>query len=301
MLQEYLFKDKKILDEVKNYGPKDVQINIKEIDNSECFVAQYLLTGEKEDSALELSIINEFVIKKFSPIVLTDESSAYFNKRLFPLVNGFERKLRKLLYLKSALLKDSENENIKNLEEKDLGTIFEILFADESFIKEVKKNVTDKTWKFTKNEIIGMIDGLDENTLWDTLLGKEVVPSLRSNFSIVRKYRNSVMHAHNIDVKTYRAAMKLFTEIIVQLDNEIGKLIDRVESNTLDNIELEFNNNLGAAFIEKKEIENMGIYPEKYATYLMGKSWVQEKLASSNETIPFGQYKYWDDLTTSLK
>lgn len=69
-----------------------------------------------------------------------NESAAYFNKSLYPYFNEFERKLRKLLYLKSALQHDATaSQNIKELESKDLGTIFELLFTDTQFIKDVKK------------------------------------------------------------------------------------------------------------------------------------------------------------------
>lgn len=56
---------------------------------------------------------------------------------LFPYINKFECKLRCFLYLKSTVSENPENfKNIQNLESKDFGEIYELLFTDANFTKE---------------------------------------------------------------------------------------------------------------------------------------------------------------------
>ena len=228
VIQEYLFKDKSISDSLKEYGGNKVKLNTIDIENTQCFIACFHVSGENEENAMVLSKLDDD-IKKFSPIVLSNESSAYFNRRLFPLINEFERKLRKLLYLKSAMYEGNlPTDNIKNLESYDFGKIFDILFIDPSFNKATKDVLNNKNWKFTKAEIMDSINKLAENRPWDYLVGQGV-PSFRNNYSDVKQYRNDVMHAHNINYVTYKKANKLFNEINKDIDCEIEKIISFVE------------------------------------------------------------------------
>lgn len=228
VIQEYLFKDKSISDSLKEYGGNKVKLNIIDIKNTQCFIACFHISGENEENAMVLSKLDDD-IKKFSPIVLSNESSAYFNRRLFPLINEFERKLRKLLYLKSAMYEGNlPTDNIRNLESYDFGKIFDILFIDPSFNKATKDVLNNKNWKFTKAEIMDSINKLAENRPWDYLVGQGV-PSFRNNYSDVKQYRNDVMHAHNINYVTYKKANKLFNEINKDIDCEIEKIISFVE------------------------------------------------------------------------
>lgn len=228
VIQEYLFKDKSISDSLKEYGGNKVKLNIIDIENTQCFIACFHVSGENEENAMVLSKLDDD-IKKFSPIVLSNESSAYFNRRLFPLINEFERKLRKLLYLKSAMYEGNlPTDNIRNLESYDFGKIFDILFIDPSFNKATKDVLNNKNWKFTKAEIMDSINKLAENRPWDYLVGQGV-PSFKNNYSDVKQYRNDVMHAHNINYVTYKKANKLFNEINKDIDCEIEKIISFVE------------------------------------------------------------------------
>lgn len=228
MIQEYLFSDKSKKDEVKKYAPvSDVTIEITDIENSDCWTISYSLSNNDEPAAKKLSEIDEYIVKAFQPTVLANESAAYFNKSLYPLANDFERKLRKLLYLKSVLNPgEKAYENIRDLESKDLGKIFELLFTDPDFVNTARKMIKeDKSWQFTKAELHSAIDKINEDTLWEHLIGKGTVPTLLENFMFVREYRNDIMHAHNIRYKDYKATQKLFKEINEQLDIEIGKII----------------------------------------------------------------------------
>lgn len=259
MKQEYLFTDSTQYEDVKKYSVDNVKSEIQKIDGTEYFIAIYSVSGENEENAKVLSRVNEYIIEKFCPTVLTNESSAYFNKILFPYVNEFERKLRKLLYLKSIVNgSEKASENIRDLEDKDLGKIFELLFTDEQFVKNVKSKVNDKTWQFTKNEVVESIQTLTEDTLWDLLMGHETIAKLRNNYIKVKGYRNNVMHAHNIGMKTFFESKKMFIEINNQLDEEIAKVITHPDKVKEETKKVRFNETLSDEIaklqIEKEEL-----------------------------------------------
>ena len=70
-----------------------------------------LLAKERKRQKI-LDPLNRQVCEKYKPTVLTNECSAYFNKALYPIVNEFERKLRKLLYLASSLQSDEKSQKV---------------------------------------------------------------------------------------------------------------------------------------------------------------------------------------------
>ena len=273
MKQEYLFTGNENRKEISEYSHKSVKKQIQEIDNSNCWIARFSIDSESESSAKTLSDVHVH-IKKYAPYVLSNESSAYFNKALFPHFNEFERNLRKFLYLKSALSTDKiDSEVINNLESKDFGEIFTALFSDSVFVQNVKKAVNDKTWQFSKNEIISTIQKTNENTRWDTAIGENVVPTLRLKFPKVKEYRNDVMHAHNIDYDDYSKALKMIQKINGELTFAISMLVDDKGSDS-DN-KFVFNEIIKNAIKELDEAEQ--------------KTRTQEKLAAIRGSFLFNQ------------
>jgi len=226
MKLEYLFKETAPKDELKKYKHEKVTVSISEnIGESDCWILTCCCKGENEDSAKILSSVNEDIKKKYDVTVLTNESSAYFNKTLYPLVNVFERKLRKLLYIKVALnIDDKRIEKIKNLEDMDLGKIFTIIFSDINFVSQIKNKINkEMTWEFTKFELIKEVENINEDVLWNHLLDDKKQTDLPNKYLEVKQYRNDVMHAHNINYETYSIAKKLFNKINEQIDNAIGQ------------------------------------------------------------------------------
>lgn len=246
MVQEYLFTNKKYRETIEKYSGKqdDIKLEIEEIEKSSSWIAKFSTVKNDEASAKRLSELNGNIVSQYHPTVLTNDSSAYFNKVLFPYMNEFERKLRKLLYLKSALSSNPKDaDTIKNLEEKDLGEIFTLLFSDADFVNGVKKSIKDRTWQFTKAEILKAIQDITENTLWDALMDDCAVPTLRSEFTVLKSFRNDVMHAHNMDTKAFLTAKKLIKKINAQLDSEIGKIIveKEIEDKSCSQTKRDFN------------------------------------------------------------
>ena len=235
MEQEYLFVDERQIGDVKGFELGDgITTDLIEIKGGKCWVWILKCKGENEKVARELDRINKEICEKFNPTILINGCSAYFNKSLFPLINEFERKLRKLLYLASSLKEHKDLNNlITNLESKDLGSIFDSLFTDDVFFRSVKQKINKMTWNFTRDEVLCEIRSVEENVLWDSWLGKNCAETLRKNFDVVREHRNHVMHAHNIDYTQFQYARKLFNDINTELDSAIGELLGIIDDDKI--------------------------------------------------------------------
>ena len=266
MKNEYLFLDDKHRKSIESYKPNDVSVEILEIKDTSLWIIAFSLKSKSEDSANKLSNVHSFVVK-YSPMILSCESSEYYNKILFPLINEFERKLRKVLYI-AASKSDSKDakKTICNLEEKDFGELFDILFIDQQFITEMKKRVNaDKGSeyngrnRYSKAEIQVYLNSIEERTLWDTILGSEAVPTLRKRFRDAHIYRNDVMHAHNMGKEQYRKAQYLFEKINEELNSEINKLIGQDES---EPIKVNHNINTAISTALALEAENLSTYSD---------------------------------------
>lgn len=239
MINEYLFLSNDNRATVEAFKSDGVRVYISNIEKTPLWTVTFSVANKNEDSAKKLSEIHN-VIMQYSPLVLSCESSEYYNRILFPLINELERKLRKLLYLAVSISDNTHaKESIKQLEEKDFGEIFDLLFIDQNFILNMKKRINADSKsefngmsKYSKEEIKAYLDLLVEHTLWDVILGEKYVPTLRSRFRDVQSYRNNVMHAHNIDKGQFGKARYLFDKISIELDTAIRKLIGVSEENS---------------------------------------------------------------------
>lgn len=316
MQQEYLLLEKNEKDSITTYSPEGVKIQLFPLRNENCWTIRFSIEGENEDTSRKLSNIHDFVTSNYHVITLESGCSAYYTKKLYPLVSRFEFFLRKLLYITSINHKDnSATNNISNLESKDFGEIFSMLFVDIDFMTKTKDEIK-KTNKdtFSKKEIILLIESFDENTLWDTLLGKEAVPTLRNHFPDVRRYRNDVMHSHLITWNTYKEARNLFDIINSELLDAINNATGQYEtaSNTSS-----FNQTLEEAlkyqdrFIEMvKILQKTQEQAEQLAhnIYLQMPDWERkvnmlteqyEKIISGSATLEF--VKQYNELTSKIR
>ena len=227
MIQEYFLQEPAEKDAVKAYKPEGISKRLFSADNGNCWYVQFSEDGDNEGIAKRLSDVDEYVRAHFHVTLLDDGCSAYFNGRLYPLVSGFEYKLRKLLYLTSAINHDEKSaSNIADLESQDFGQIFTLLFIDTAFMGKVKEEVKTRNREvFSKADVIAAIESIDENTLWDALLGKDSVPTLRRRFNDVREYRNDVMHSHHLNWKRFREILSLYKAI----NSELNKALHDIE------------------------------------------------------------------------
>ena len=231
MIQEYLIQETSDQDAIKKITRSGITKRVFAVDEGKCLYIQFSVNGDSIKQAKQLSSLDEYIRSHFNVTVLEDGCSAYFNRRLYPLVSEFEYKLRKLLYLTSALNHDEKSaSNIADLESQDFGQIFTLLFIDTAFMGKVKEEVKARNRDvFSKADVIAAIESIEESTLWDKLLGKDSVPSLRKRFNDVRMYRNDVMHSHHLHWKKFRDILSIYKTINRELDNAIHD-IEIVES-----------------------------------------------------------------------
>lgn len=266
MIQEYLFTDDIKINDEKELSLCGFVPEIEPIKNSDCKIVKYISAGNSVEDAKSLSSVNETIMDKYKPTVLTNESSAYFNKRLYPLFNEFERKLRKLLYLKSALYKNKDDvKAIDDLEVMEFGRLFNFLFIDSGFVSKIKTFVNFNK-KFSLESLIKYASELTDEPLWEKLFSDGAVPDLEGEYDTVRKHRNDVMHAHNISYEQYDEASKLIQKINNELDSEIGKTIGLKESNqTAPNVD--YNKVINETIVSNKIVDYLNSIQGAYENY----------------------------------
>lgn len=232
MIQEYLIKDEKTRNVIHDYSSNKVNQFVTVVKNFS--VMAISINGDNEDNARALSKIHDEIIANNDVIVINNGCSEYFNKSLYPLINEFERKLRKLVYL-AVVLSEPDNikgiENVENLEVKDLGTIFEALFTDPDFLKNTKTFINSKSTPLSsKKWIIDSIGSFEEKTLWSQLIGDRVI-ELSENFIDVKDARNDVMHAHDINYSRYKEIKEMYKNINSNFDELIQELYNPMQEN----------------------------------------------------------------------
>ena len=243
MVLEYLFFDKKNQTEVELFNQKIEETSVgdkktatphftyNDFDGLDCWILKCEIEGQNEVVAKKLSEIGSSIIDNFAPKILTDECSEYFNKSLYPLVNKFERLLRKFLYLKAASCKEDKLiKAISDIEKKDFGDIYTILFVDSNFRTAAREKIKKLN---TRAEMFEAIDALQESTAWHILVGDSVLSIIKDNFDIIRDYRNDVMHAHNINYERHKKTKKLFKDANSALETQINLIYKSPTATTI--------------------------------------------------------------------
>ena len=253
---EYLIVDSETKRKLEKYRPQGVSKKLYAIKNHNAFCLRLSVKGENKKAARTLSGVDEYIQHNYHLTTLKNEASQYFNKKLFPLVTGFENKLRKLLYLSSAIAKNEDAaKNIVKLEEKTFGELFTLLFFDVMFMDKIKNEIKNrKREAFFKAEILSMIETTEEKPLWDDLLDKDVVPTLRKRFIEVKDYRNDVMHSHYIGWNRFNTIRKLFEVINGELDTAIKNIDIKIIEDT---VKPSFNKTLKSALTAQEQIDRM--------------------------------------------
>ena len=233
----YLFSDSENKQEISDYTytptkaikafeAMDLHKEIKEFDDSSVWILSFTTQKENQDAAEHFSYINDDIIK-FNPKVLHNGCASYFNRAIFPKINDFERKLRHLLYLKCSLYNENLNEKSKivlnELEKQDLGTVYELLFADKQMVNKFRAKVNERY--SSKLYYQKILDDMPENSIWNTVIGNNSNDYVKNNFLDIIDYRNDTMHAHNISYSDYLKQKNTFEKAIEFIDDEINKII----------------------------------------------------------------------------
>lgn len=269
MTLEYLFLDNTYKDKFENYSYHydvknngeitrtiDARISIQNFKNTDHWIIKIEVEGESKETARHLSKINDDIIK-YNPIVLVNESSAYYNEKLYHCINSFERELRRFLYLKSNISSNQKAKQvIENLEKLTFEKIYVRLFVDNNFCKAVHSYSENPI--FSRSELIDKINQFNENTVWDTIVEPNVLSLIKEDFLKLKDYRNDVMHAHNISYEQYKEIKKLYTKVNIQLLAEIEMLLNFDEQSEMSNRFVEtLYEKLGTAYDNISTIEDM--------------------------------------------
>ncbi len=238
MLQEYLVKDAAVknniehidLSEFNKKAREEIVRTTQESAEGSFWIITFETRLNNEDSAKALDGLSKTVETQEGVIILGKGSSEYYNKKLYPLINDFERLLRKLLYLTAAIKKSEiASKNISDLEKLNFFQLFVLLFVDTKFTEQARKAINEKKDKFTKRQIIEELNNLKESTTWDSLIGNKLSPVLYGNLKELKQYRNEVMHAHNICSDEYENAKHLYETV----NQELRTLIQKSEQSAL--------------------------------------------------------------------
>lgn len=255
MKLEYLYQDETYKSKLSAITLNDkTTMDEKNIDDLHIF--SFSMVGENLDNAkqlCELKIQIESCLDNNKLILLYHEAAEFLNRKLYPEFNKFERLLRKVLFLISVKNQDNNALEIaKKLEVSDFGDIYESVFTSKSFRDDVKIEINKNTsGVFSKKEILNRINQMQEETIWSKLFSNKYT-YVSDNFPVIKKYRNDIMHAHNITYADYLEASKTITKA----NEELEKIILRAQTNELP-ISVESAKLLGGAILA------IGLFAEK--------------------------------------
>ncbi len=192
------------------------------------FVLEFVLNGDSLDAAKELADVRDNSL--FSGFqLLDDDPSERFERDLFKQIALFERRIRKLLTICLCTQEGHLNvELVNQLEEISLGELFEALFVDEQFNKDVKTAVNQRSSLFEKQELLQELSGINENSLWVKTFSEDEMPTLWESHNKLRSYRNDTMHAHRMTLDMYKDAMRLMRDINEELNDSIQERLNSV-------------------------------------------------------------------------
>lgn len=203
-----------IPDESSTSLNKPIEKIIEQFSNQEdMHIVTISVNSDSLDVARTLSEIRDDVLSECddSVLMLEDGPSEKFERTLFELIATFERRFRELLIVRICNEKGSlDDKLIGELEKKNLGELFEIVFTDQEFNNKVKSVVNDKkSRRFEKKDLAKTIGQMEENTLWSQYFNDDWLSTVAEEHETIRVFRNDVMHAHRMSYKDYRRARTL--------------------------------------------------------------------------------------------
>lgn len=255
MIIEYFIKNEEYKKQLKTIvfstsNNIEVKKRNNKIQDEENYILRLTAKDDGRDGAKALSEVNQRIQELFNKngyifCLLTNEASQYYVKQLYPLVCKFETKLRKFIQsvlfnvnnkaqedIFQKLKKEKKVDNKKQgslsynfLEFVELGYIQEFLFSNDELYSAINSYKKENPF-LSQEEIIDFIKTSDKKSIWDEFFAKDFSDSiLPRKFSELKKYRNDVMHFHEINDANYESAKALFDEVIMDLNKQIKKKI----------------------------------------------------------------------------
>lgn len=198
--------------------------------------------------------------EKYRIAISYDESSGYFNEKLYTFIAKNEIKLRQFIYLvlldsfgndwvTETFEKSLENElksrqfNPSDFVEKGLegftyGNYIDFLFGERriSFNDETAdkliQEINNKD-EMDKASIIKTLKSMKTYTLWDKLFYKIDYPNAKDELIDISKIRNNIMHNKEISIEEFDARKKK----LQHSNKNLNKAIEYVKSSNREEIE----------------------------------------------------------------
>ena len=231
MKNQYMFFKEQLFDGFDLSDYKKRNINIPNTDvhiyEFECIDSEKNL--DDEEKAKKLDQLSKRISDKYADLykIVSSESSQYFCEKIYPLIVKIETKLRYALYVSRALFEDGNVDKNsfkigqkikKETEETDFGEIYEAVFTDSDLQGKVKEI---NGQKLTKADLIKKVESVEENTLWDQIVGANY-NYIVEHFLEIKNYRNDVMHNHLLTYKQYIREQKVLNSAIEEFDKVIN-------------------------------------------------------------------------------
>ena len=233
MKLEYLIEDKRKIESIRDLeeDTEGIRSSISRIRNTDAWLLRYELEEDREEARIAaLAGVHQHTVREYNPVVLSNESADFYTQTLYPEFCAYERNLRKLLYMKGTLCSDREvTGRLKHLERKNLNQLFQLMFTDERFVKEVKRVGRMEGWRITKGEVMGDLFLCEEKTVWNELMGEDVQQAFQKKFLFLKSMRNKVMHAQDMDAEEFNKARAMLREVNQKLEREIRGISLRTE------------------------------------------------------------------------
>jgi len=226
----------------------------------------YLNIISNERSILDnisiLEIINNDIIgnnmfdKKYIIIVSYDSISQYYCDRIYPVLNSFERKFRKLLlitytanfkkaYFEITVPEEIRNKAKKNIKDKsdderlknylyslEFGTLRSLLFDkswndyDEKKLNLILKENSDLS-KLSDEQLRDIINNNKPKSDWERLFSnKDFDNKIEETIGVINEFRNSVAHSKFF----YKNDFLLLWDVLQKTYNTIDSAIKYTES-----------------------------------------------------------------------
>jgi hypothetical protein len=257
------------------YKKMNIQYKILSVDS--VYYLDIIIDGAKKNIISCLTDFNDIFLKegkfnkKYIPIISYDYISEEYCNKVYPILNKFERKFRKLLFLiftsnfKELYFEKMASEDliknvkgrIKNKNEEyriqnyfysvDIGMLREFLFDKQwTIIEEEKQNELLKQdfSKMTNDEIQKAIKDLEPKNNWDRFFNnKGFSEDIEESMSLINELRNTVAHNKLLNKNEYLLLKNNLVKLITEIDKAI-KITESVDFMKINNDKIRklFNN-----------------------------------------------------------
>ena len=236
-----------------NFGENDISYNLKLSTNKKYVYLVLELEGKNKANASVLSSVKNLIIKGehragYKIVISYDESSMYFNEKLFSFISEHESRLRQLIYFilidtfgsawVQQTLNEKQQDELKNnlrsskliergLEAFSYQDYISFLFDQRpnrftnDFIDQAIEEIKLAT-DINKNKLLAFLKDNKSHSLWETTFSGIEYDEAEKDIRLIRDVRNGVMHNKEISTDKFDKNKKLIRKSTKGLDEAIN-------------------------------------------------------------------------------